>query len=252
LTKLLSVIIFFRRLQEIHHETSNEQPHTNKKSDRVTRMRGFFGVGLRAAAGAWLHRHHKWGLWPLLAVGLLLNFHYLPVYSGDFMMIAGAIGILFGTLLRIVCFTFTGTADPVSPSGRVQIVTEGPYAVTRNPVYLAEGAMALGIAMMSRMPWFVMATLVASIVIAALVVEWEEDLLRLRYGSLWDDYCHIVPRWFSVRRLVHRDSYAKTRGRVKLITAVRAESSTLLVGLLAILAFLAKANFELFYWGFQP
>jgi protein-S-isoprenylcysteine O-methyltransferase Ste14 len=215
-------------------------------------MIGFFGVGLRAAAGAWLHRHHTWGLWPLLATGLLLNLHYLPVNSGDFMMAAGAMGIFFGALLRIVCFTFTGAADPVSSTGRVRIVTEGPYAITRNPVYLAEGAIALGIAMMSRMPWLVMVTLLLSIIVAALVVEWEEDLLRLRYGHVWLDYCRTVPRWFSLRRLVQRDSYIKTRGRVKLLTAIRAEGGTLLVGLLAILAFLAKANFELFYWGFQP
>jgi len=127
--------------------------------------------------------------------------------------------------------------------------TEGPYAVTRNPVYLAEAAIALGIAMMSRMPWFVLATLIAGGIGTAFVIEWEEKALLARYGVAYAEYCKAVPRWFSFRRMADRDSFTKTRRRVKLMYALRAEAGTLLIGLLAILAFLAKANFEMFHSG---
>jgi protein-S-isoprenylcysteine O-methyltransferase Ste14 len=210
---------------------------------------GLFSIHGRITIGRWLHRYRQWGLFPLLGLGLLLNTHFVPVRSSNYMMVAGAIGILFGSLLRIVCYTFAGGKDVVDEASGT-LMTEGPYAISRNPVYLAEAGIALGIAMMSRMPWLVLATLVAFAFLTALVIEWEEETLRARFGSVFAEYCRSVPRWFSFRRLTHADSYKKTRGRVKLLTAVRAESGTLLVGLLSILAFLAKADIEFMFFKF--
>jgi protein-S-isoprenylcysteine O-methyltransferase Ste14 len=203
---------------------------------------------LRLALGGWLHQHRRWGLVPLLAVGLLLNTHFLAVGSGNFMMIAGGTGILFGTLLRIVCHSFAGARDPLDRVKRSALVMDGPYAITRNPVHLAEASIALGVAMMSRMPWFVLVTALATAAVMALIIEWEEEQLRVKFGSVFEEYCKIVPRWFSLRRFLHHDSYRMTRGRVRLMPAVRAESATLLIGLLSILAFLAKADLEYFFF----
>jgi protein-S-isoprenylcysteine O-methyltransferase Ste14 len=213
-------------------------------------MSGLFSSETRHALGHWLHSNRQWGLVPLLAIGLFLPIHRWSVHSGEFMMLSGTIGILFGTLLRIVCYRFTGSHDPMDVYDPRAMKTEGPYAVTRNPVYLAEAAIALGIAMMSRMPWFVLMTLIVGGIATALVIEWEEVTLRARYGDAYADYCHTVPRWFSFGRITHPDTFTKTRGRVKLMAAVRAESGTLLIGLLAILAFLAKANLELLHSGY--
>jgi len=198
----------------------------------------------RNSVGAWLHRYRKWGLLPLIVVGLAATAHELPVSRSGFMMIAGAIGILFGTVLRIVCYTFVGSKDPVLGPDSGGLATEGPYAITRNPVYLGEGGIALGIAMMSRLPWLVLVTLITGIVVTALVIDWEEGVLRGRYGAAFEEYARRVPRWFSLRRFVHPDSYWQSRRRVKLWRALRAESPALLIGLLAVLAFLVKADFE--------
>jgi protein-S-isoprenylcysteine O-methyltransferase Ste14 len=207
-------------------------------------------ASLRTALGFWLYRYRKWGIVPLLAVGLLVHTHFLSVSNGNLMMLAGAIGILFGTLLRIVCFTFTGTKLPVQDLRRLPLITDGPYAVTRNPLYLAEAGIALGIAMMSRVPWFVLLTAILGGIATALVIEWEEIVLHQSHGAEFEHYRATVPRWFSLRRLVHSESYHLTRGRVQLLAAVRAESVTMLVGLLSILAFLAKANLELYLVSF--
>jgi protein-S-isoprenylcysteine O-methyltransferase Ste14 len=179
--------------------------------------------------------------------GFFLNFHILSVQNGYLMMLGGGVGILCGTLLRIVCVTFVG---PVSKQRKAlsfgNMITDGPYAITRNPMYLADSAIALGIAMMSRMPWLVLITLIIGLGITALIIEWEEYFLRRYYGQVYSDYCKVVPRWFSLIRLFHPDSFLKTRGRVKLLAAVRAESKTLLIGLIAILLFIAKAYFNIY------
>ena len=56
-----------------------------------------------------------------------------------------------------------------------------------------------------------------------------------------------MPRWFSVRTLLDSETYLRSRARVGLLTAVRGESMTLLVALVAILAFIAKANLEAYF-----
>jgi protein-S-isoprenylcysteine O-methyltransferase Ste14 len=198
----------------------------------------------RDTVGLWLHRYRKWGVLPLIAIGLVAQTGHLPASRGRFMMIAGGVGILFGTVLRIVSLTFIGTKDPVLRPASEGLATEGPYAITRNPVYLAEAAIALGIAMMSRLPWLVLATLITEVIVTALVVDWEESVMRRRHGAAFDEYAGQVPRWFSLRRFVHPDSYWKSRRRIKLWWALRAEGPMLLLGLLTILAFLAKADIK--------
>jgi len=182
---------------------------------------------------------------PLLAIGLLVELHVLPASRGSYMLIAGAAGILFGALLRVVCSTFISHRETHDPALSASLITDGPYAISRNPAYLGECAIALGIAMMSRMPWFVLATLGGCLVVMALIIEWEEEVLHARFGKAYEDYFRLVPRWFSLGQMLHPDSYLKTRGRVKLLAAVRAEAGTMLIGLSAILAFLAKADLEI-------
>ena len=57
--------------------------------------------------GLWLSRHRVWGLVPLIIAGLFVRVGSLSVSTGLLMMLAGGVGILAGTLLRIICRTFT-------------------------------------------------------------------------------------------------------------------------------------------------
>lgn len=125
--------------------------------------------------GGWLCQRRGWGLIPLLAIGLLVELHVLPASRGSYMLIAGAAGILFGALLRVVCSTFISHRETHDPALTARLITDGPYAISRNPAYLSECEIALGIAMMSRMPWFVLTTLGVCLVVMALIIEWEEE-----------------------------------------------------------------------------
>jgi protein-S-isoprenylcysteine O-methyltransferase Ste14 len=202
----------------------------------------------RHSLGYWFYLRRGWGVIPIIFAGMLFSYHELSVENGYLMMLGGAIGIFCGTLLRIVCVTFVG---PVSKQRNAlsfgNIITDGPYAITRNPMYLADSAIALGAAMMSRMAWLIIVVLIVGTAVTALIIEWEEFFLKRYYGQVYSDYCRTVPRWFSISRLIHPDSYLKTRGKVKLITAVRAESHTMLVNLIAILSFIAKAYLDVFF-----
>jgi protein-S-isoprenylcysteine O-methyltransferase Ste14 len=195
--------------------------------------------------GLWLSRHRVWGLVPLIATGLFVRVGSLSVSTGLLMMIAGGVGILAGTLLRIICRTFT-MSDKLGLPLEIALITDGPFALTRNPVYLSEVAIALGIAMMSRMPWLVLITILTSGAVYGPIIDLHEARLRHLHPDAYAAYSRLVPRWFSLRNLFDAETYLKSRRRVPLFAAIRGESLTMLIALAAIFAFLAKANLEMF------
>ena len=102
-------------------------------------------------------------------------------------LIAGALVMLPGLVLR-------GLA-----SGHVQkdkqLTTSGPYAYTRNPLYLGSLLMAVGFAIAARSWWVVVIMLLTFALIYVPVVIAEERYLRNAFPG-YEDYARHVPRLF--------------------------------------------------------
>ncbi len=100
-------------------------------------------------------------------------------------LIAGSLVLLPGLILR-------GLA-----SGHVQkdklLTISGPYAYTRNPLYLGSLLLATGFAIAARSCWIVAIMLLMFAVIYVPVIAGEERYLR-RTFSEYDDYARHVPR----------------------------------------------------------
>src|ERR1700693_6644111 len=100
-------------------------------------------------------------------------------------LIAGALVLLPGLVLR-------GLA-----SGHVQkdkqLTISGPYAYTRNPLYLGSLMLAAGFAIAARSWWIVGLMLLMFAVIYVPVIAGEERYLRQTFPE-YDDYAHHVPR----------------------------------------------------------
>jgi protein-S-isoprenylcysteine O-methyltransferase Ste14 len=100
-------------------------------------------------------------------------------------LIAGGLVLLPGLLLR-------GLA-----SGHVQkdkqLTTSGPYAYTRNPLYLGSLVLAAGFAVAARSWWIVAIMLLMFAVIYVPVIAGEERYLRQTFPE-YDDYARHVPR----------------------------------------------------------
>jgi protein-S-isoprenylcysteine O-methyltransferase Ste14 len=86
-----------------------------------------------------------------------------------------------------------GTLAPVDPPQRV--VRGGAYRVVRNPMYVANVAILLGIGLLFR-SWYVL-TWAAIVFVAfhAFVVGYEEPALRRQFGDAYDAYRRRVGRW---------------------------------------------------------
>lgn len=100
-------------------------------------------------------------------------------------LVSGTVVLIPGLVLRALA------------SGHVQkdkqLTTSGPYAYTRNPLYLGSLIMAAGFAIAARNWWIVAIMLVMFAVIYVPVIAGEERYLRRTFPE-YDDYARHVPR----------------------------------------------------------
>jgi protein-S-isoprenylcysteine O-methyltransferase Ste14 len=97
----------------------------------------------------------------------------------------GAIGVVAGLLMRALA------------SGHVRkneaLATSGPYAYTRNPLYLGSLIMGLGFCVAARSWWVGVALVVMFVAIYLPVIRDEEAFLRGKFPE-FEEYARRVPR----------------------------------------------------------
>jgi protein-S-isoprenylcysteine O-methyltransferase Ste14 len=100
--------------------------------------------------------------------------------------------LIVGVLVMLPGLVLRGLA-----SGHVQkdkeLTTSGPYAYTRNPLYLGSLMLAAGFAIAARSWWIVVLMVVMFAVIYVPVIAGEERYLRRTFPE-YDDYARHVPR----------------------------------------------------------
>jgi protein-S-isoprenylcysteine O-methyltransferase Ste14 len=76
-----------------------------------------------------------------------------------------------------------------------ELTVTGPYAHTRNPLYLGSLSIALGFALAAQNWWILAGIVILFFAIYLPVIRSEEDFLRGMFPG-FDDYCRRVPRLF--------------------------------------------------------
>lgn len=103
--------------------------------------------------------------------------------------------ILYGALVGLVGLALRAWAAGYLHKQEVLTVT-GPYAYTRNPLYLGSAVLALGVAIATR-SWISALLLgVYFIVFYSVVMRKEENELRPRHITHFDRYAAAVPLFF--------------------------------------------------------
>ena len=76
-----------------------------------------------------------------------------------------------------------------------EVICDGPYGLSRNPLYIGTFLMILSLACFLKSPTFAAATSVVILYYCVAVVPLEERVLRHHFGSDYAKYCENVPRW---------------------------------------------------------
>lgn len=79
--------------------------------------------------------------------------------------------------------------------GSDHLVTSGPFSFTRNPIYLGNTMLMIGIGLIAGIAWFILLAPVAAFVTQKLAIEREERHLEIRFGKKYRDYAKKVRRW---------------------------------------------------------
>ena len=86
------------------------------------------------------------------------------------------------------------SAKPSVPT--TELVEEGAFAVSRNPVYLGGVLLLAGLAMALDAPWLVPAAVALALAANYLLIVPEERYLAVRFKARYEAYCERVRRWF--------------------------------------------------------
>jgi protein-S-isoprenylcysteine O-methyltransferase Ste14 len=126
-----------------------------------------------------------------LAIGFVLE-SVLPGGSlpGRLFQVLGAVLLLLGLgLLGWWMSSFRRAETPMPPwEPTTALVTDGPYRLSRNPAYLADAVIYVGIALLADAPW---ALLPLPFVLALMqlgVIRREERYLERRFGQDYRDF----------------------------------------------------------------
>ena len=77
-----------------------------------------------------------------------------------------------------------------------ELITMGPYAVVRNPIYLGMFGMLLATGLVFSRWWNFLAAIIFFLIGNQIRIRAEEKLLRETFGSQFDDYARQVPAFF--------------------------------------------------------
>jgi protein-S-isoprenylcysteine O-methyltransferase Ste14 len=141
--------------------------------------------------------------------------------------------IVLGEGLRLWGVGVAGKLTRTRGANVKELVTSGPFAIVRNPLYVANFGVAYGLVVLSKVGWLQWAFPPLFAVQYAAIVAWEERILAAAFGDAYERYRRTVRRWVPSRpRLGEADGRAWA-GRI----AWRSERDTLL-GLAALAAVL--------------
>jgi protein-S-isoprenylcysteine O-methyltransferase Ste14 len=137
----------------------------------------------------------------LIAFGFLVNGFVYPLSVGFALvprLIIGGALILAGVGVGIVAlrqFRRSGRANalPWHPSPR--LIAEGPYRVSRNPMYLSEVAQMVGIGIVADRAWVCLFSALFLLIVHFTVVLPEERYLRETFGDAYESYRAQVRRY---------------------------------------------------------
>jgi protein-S-isoprenylcysteine O-methyltransferase Ste14 len=112
------------------------------------------------------------------------------------MIVGGAILVVAIAVAAAAIVRFRRHQTTVEPGQRPSaLVTDGIFARSRNPIYVALVLIAAAIGIMSDSPWILLTALVLWVILDRVVVRSEEKMIEETFGEDYRAYKRRVRRW---------------------------------------------------------
>lgn len=142
--------------------------------------------------GGWLFRHRTWLPLPLAAAVLAVPAESVAPRAA----VGGVLLVAVGELTRLWSVRQIGVVSRTRSERLGPLVSTGPFALVRNPLYLGNLAIWAGFALSANLPWLALLVVVLVGLEYHAIVRWEETLLQATHGDTYRAYASRVPRWF--------------------------------------------------------
>ena len=119
------------------------------------------------------------------------NYYWYPIVLGLLVTIAGQ--LIRGGTIGLAYIVRGGKDKKVYADG---LVTEGVFSHVRNPLYVGNILMLLGVGILANSLIYVAIVIPVFLFIYQCIVLAEEHFLRGKFGKAFDDYTRNVNRWF--------------------------------------------------------
>ena len=123
--------------------------------------------------------------------------HIVPAEFVRPLQIVGAVVLLAGLALAIwAVATFRRIGTTANPAGgSTALAFEGPYRLSRNPMYLSLLIMAAGIGLMANTLWPLLLLPLVVVILRRKIIANEERYLTAKFGEPYRAYMARVRRW---------------------------------------------------------
>ena len=124
---------------------------------------------------------------------LILIYFARPTFTSA---LIGAVPLILGECLRLWAVGYAGGATRSRTLGTASdLVTAGPYAHVRNPLYLGNLLLSLGVCIIANVYWMVIVLLVGYFAQYLPIIASEETYLRKFCGLTYQTYYATVPKF---------------------------------------------------------
>ena len=110
-------------------------------------------------------------------------------------MAAGAVLVATGQSLRLWAVRHIGTISRTRTTRYGPLMTAGPYAIVRNPLYVGNWLLWTGFAVWSRLLWILPIAWLVFFVQYRAIAKWEAAFIRSKYLTAYDEYAQHVRAW---------------------------------------------------------
>ncbi len=116
---------------------------------------------------------------------------FLPLKLGTAWLYIGLLVYLFGMIFTIVAGTNLGSTPTDRPA------TKGLYRISRNPIYLGNFLIFIGIGIASA-SWLFLLLIALFITLQHILIGAEERWCLEKYGDAYREYMNRTPKWIGI------------------------------------------------------